>query len=76
MTVRLERAISSIDGVGRVHVIRWGDGAVHLHIWFYARPAGMLQLRGMFLPVWTAILPPLPEGMLEAVNAAVARALS
>ena len=74
--VRLERAIGSVDGVGRVHVIRWGDGAAHLHIWFYARPAGMLQLRGMFLPVWTAILPPLPAGMLEAVNAAVARALS
>ena len=26
MTVRLERAIRSLDGVARVHVNRWGDG--------------------------------------------------
>ncbi len=38
MTVRLERAIRSLDGVERVHVNRWGDGAAHLHVWFLARP--------------------------------------
>ena len=61
MTVRLERAIRSIDGVGRVHVNRWGDGSAHLHLWFYARPHGRLQLRGSFLSMWNDILPPVDE---------------
>lgn len=61
MTVRLERAIRSLDGVARVHVNRWGDGSAHLHMWFLARPYGQLQLRGTFLPLWDAILPPIPE---------------
>jgi hypothetical protein len=61
MTVRLERAIRSLDGVARVHVNRWGDGAAHLHLWFLARPYGRLQLRGSFLPMWNELLPPIPE---------------
>lgn len=61
MTVRLERAIRSIEGVARVHVNRWGDGAAHLHLWFMARPHGYLQLRGTFLTMWDEILPPVPE---------------
>ncbi|MDP9798502.1 diadenosine tetraphosphate (Ap4A) HIT family hydrolase [Catenuloplanes nepalensis] len=61
MTVRLERAIRSLDGVARVHVNRWGDGSAHLHMWFLARPYGRLQLRGTFLSLWDAILPPIPE---------------
>jgi hypothetical protein len=61
MTVRLERAIRSLDGVARVHVNRWGDGSAHLHMWFLARPYGRLQLRGTFLSLWNDILPPIPE---------------
>ena len=61
MTVRLERAVRSLDGVARVHVNRWGDGAAHLHLWFMARPYGRLQLRGTFLSLWDDILPPIPE---------------
>ncbi|WP_240032905.1 hypothetical protein [Micromonospora globbae] len=61
MTVRLERAIRSLDGVARVHVNRWGDGSAHLHLWFLARPYGQLQLRGTFLSLWDSILPPIPE---------------
>jgi hypothetical protein len=61
MTVRVERAIRSLDGVARVHVNRWGDGAAHLHLWFMARPRGQLQLRGSFLPMWDDILPPVAE---------------
>lgn len=61
MTVRLERAIRSLDGVARVHVNRWGDGSSHLHLWFLARPYGRLQLRGTFLPLWNSILPPISE---------------
>jgi hypothetical protein len=61
MTVRLERAVRSLDGVARVHVNRWGDGSAHLHLWFLARPFGRLQLRGTFLSLWDDILPPVPE---------------
>jgi hypothetical protein len=61
MTVRLERAIRSLDGVARVHVNRWGDGSAHLHMWFLARPYGMLQLRGTFLSLWDDLLPVIPE---------------
>src|SRR5690349_6308188 len=61
MTVRLERAVRSLDGVARVHVNRWGDGSAHLHLWFLARPVGRLQLRGTFLSLWDEILPPIPE---------------
>jgi diadenosine tetraphosphate (Ap4A) HIT family hydrolase len=61
MTVRLERAIRSLDGVARVHVNRWGDGAAHLHLWFLARPYGRLQLQGTFLALWDDILPVIPE---------------
>ena len=61
MTVRLERAIRSLDGVARVHVNRWGDGSAHLHLWFLARPYGRLQLRGTFLSLWDDILPVMPE---------------
>nr|WP_240939931.1 hypothetical protein [Planosporangium flavigriseum] len=61
MTVRLERAVRSLDGVARVHVNRWGDDASHLHLWFLARPYGQLQLRGSFLSMWDEILPPISE---------------
>ena len=55
MTVRLERAVRSLDGVARVHVNRWGDGSAHLHLWFLARPYGRLQLRGTFLSLWDSM---------------------
>jgi hypothetical protein len=61
MTVRLERAIRTLDEVARVHVNRWGDGSAHLHMWFLARPYGRLQLRGTFLSLWDDILPVIPE---------------
>jgi hypothetical protein len=61
MTVRLERAIRSLDEVARVHVNRWGDGEAHLHLWFMGRPQGRLQLRGTFLSLWDEILPAVSE---------------
>lgn len=61
MTVRLERAVRSLDEVARVHVNRWGDDQAHLNVWFMGRPPGRLQLRGNLLPLWDEILPPVPE---------------
>jgi hypothetical protein len=72
MTVRLERAVRSLDGVARVHVNRWGDGSAHLHLWFLARPAGRLQLRGSFLSLWNDILPPVPDAQWRENLALVA----
>ena len=72
MTVRLERAIRSLDGVERVHVNRWGDGAAHLHLWFLARPTGQLQLRGSFLSLWDDILEPISEAIWRENLALVA----
>jgi len=72
MTVRLEKAIRSLDGVARVHVNRWGDGRAHLHLWFFARPYGQTQLRGSFLPMWNDILPPVDELRWQEDRALVA----
>jgi hypothetical protein len=67
LLVLIDRAITAgIDGVGRVHLIRWGDGGVHMHWWLIARPAGLLQLRGSSLGTWLDVLPPLPAAMVEA----------
>jgi diadenosine tetraphosphate (Ap4A) HIT family hydrolase len=58
---RVERAVRSVGGIGRVHVCRWGDGSEHLHFWFMARPARLPQLIGSFAAIWDDILPPIPE---------------
>ncbi|GAA3028706.1 hypothetical protein GCM10010519_65490 [Streptomyces lactacystinicus] len=63
MLQRVERAVRSLGGIGRVHVNRWGDGSAHLHLWLLARPEGMAQLRGSTLPLWMDVLPPMPVGV-------------
>jgi diadenosine tetraphosphate (Ap4A) HIT family hydrolase len=73
---RVERAVRSIDGVGRVHVCRWGDGTEHLHWWFIARPARMPQLIGSFAAIWDDILPPVPEATWRENIAIVVRDLA
>ncbi|MBW3639668.1 MAG: hypothetical protein KY451_07465 [Actinobacteria bacterium] len=78
MGVRLiwmQRALASIEGVGRVHVAKWGDGGAHLHIFVIARPRGMLQLKGMFLTTWLHALPPLRPELWTAIRAHVRTAL-
>ena len=71
MIVRVERALAAVPGVGRVHVQRWGDGNGHLHVFFSARPEGMLQLRGLVMPLWTLHLPALPDDEWAAIVASV-----
>ncbi len=68
LLVRCQRALSSVDGVGRVHVYKWGDGGAHLHVVLMARPAGMMQLRGAYLSTWADILPPLPTGQWQTLR--------
>ncbi len=76
LLVRSERALSSIEGVGRVHVYKWGDGGAHLHVFVVARPRGMMQLRGMFLTTWLHILPPLPPEQWLAIRARIGSRLN
>jgi diadenosine tetraphosphate (Ap4A) HIT family hydrolase len=75
LQVRIERAVRGIDGIGRVHVCRWGDGSEHLHVWFMARPAGFWQLSGSFAAIWDDILPPIPEEVWRENLRVVAEAL-
>jgi diadenosine tetraphosphate (Ap4A) HIT family hydrolase len=76
LSVHLARAIESLPHVARAHVYRIGDGAEHLHIWFFARPAEQLQLRGSYLVSWDDLLPPLPDEVRQADARAIATALA
>jgi hypothetical protein len=75
MLIRVERAVRRIEGIGRVHVCRWGDGSFHMHWWFMGRPARLPQLIGSFAAIWDDILPPTPEPVWRDNLATVARAL-
>jgi hypothetical protein len=72
---RVANAIRQIDGVGRTHFSRWGDGSEHFHLWFLARPAGMMQLRGAMIAAWDDMLPKIPAEELAANARLVAAAL-
>ena len=73
---RVERAILSLGGVARVHLNRWGDGGAHFHVWFIPRPLGMLEARGMYLPIWEDVLPTVEDAELEAAARKVAAAMA
>ena len=75
LLARIERAVRAVDGIGRVHVCRWGDGGEHLHWWFMARPARIRQLIGSFAAIWDDILPPVPEETWRESLELVRRAL-
>ena len=75
MLWRTEQALTSLGGVGRVHVARWGDGAEHLHWWFFVRPLGLVQARGSFLTDWDDVFPPRPREQWSADLRRVAEAL-
>lgn len=62
----LERAVTDVLDVPRVHLCRWGDGSEHLHWWVYGRPTGVLQLRGTFLSHWDDLLPSRDPAALRA----------
>lgn len=76
MLGRVERAVRSVEHVGRVHVCRWGDGSEHLHWWFLARPARIPQLRGSFAAIWDDVLPPTPQHIWDGNLEKIKRALS
>lgn len=76
MLIRVERALLGLGGIARVHVNRWGDGAAHLHWWFFARPAGMLQFRGNMFALWDDVLPPIDAELWRANLNRIAAAMA
>jgi hypothetical protein len=76
LSAHIARAIEGLPHIARAHVMRIGDGAEHLHVWFFARPAEQLQLRGSALVLWDDILPPLPEEVRQADGRAIAAAVA
>jgi hypothetical protein len=73
--VALGAAIEALPSTARVHVSKWGDGGAHAHIFFYARPTRMPQLRGTMMAVWDDYLPPVPRGVRDANARAVVQDL-
>ncbi|NUO56602.1 MAG: hypothetical protein HOV71_25460 [Hamadaea sp.] len=75
ISTHLVRHLQALPNIGRAHVYRLGDGGAHLHIWFFARPEGQLQLYGSWLVVWDDLLPEYPADLADADAAIVADAL-
>ena len=75
LTTRIVRHLQALPHISRAHVHRFGDGAAHLHIWFFARPEGQGQLFGSWLIVWDDLLPEYPPNVAEADAATIADAL-
>jgi hypothetical protein len=75
LTVHVARAVESLEHVARCHVSRWGDGGAHLHVFFFARPEGFVQLRGTCMAIWDDLLAPVPSGVRHDDALRVARAL-
>ncbi len=61
LAARITRAVEALDVIGRVHLLKFGDGGEHLHVFLLGRPAGMVQLRGSNLALWEEMLPRLPD---------------
>lgn len=75
LTTHLVRAIEALPHIARAHVYRIGDGAAHLHVFFFARPEGLLQLRGSNFVLWDDLLPRIPAEVSAADARTVATTL-
>ena len=75
LSTHIARHVEALPNIARSHVYRIGDGAVHLHMWFFARPAGQAQLYGSWMVVWDDLLPEYPDDVADADAATVADAL-
>jgi diadenosine tetraphosphate (Ap4A) HIT family hydrolase len=75
MLARVERATLAAEGVERVHILRYGEGASHLHWWFMARATGLRQTASGFAMIWDDVLPVTPEDTWRANVATVVAAM-
>ena len=65
LMVALGAAIEALPSVARVHISKWGDGGAHAHVFFFARPTRMPQLRGTCLALWDDFLPAVPADVVD-----------
>jgi diadenosine tetraphosphate (Ap4A) HIT family hydrolase len=73
LVVHTARAVEALPHIARAHMSRWGDGGAHLHVFFFARPEGFVQLRGTCFAIWDDLLPPTPKDVRDADALLVAR---
>jgi diadenosine tetraphosphate (Ap4A) HIT family hydrolase len=76
LSVHIARAVEALPHIARAHVYRIGDGGAHLHVFFFARPAGFHQMRGSGLVLWDDLLPEYPHDLAEADGFVVAESLA
>jgi hypothetical protein len=76
LTMRVTQAMESLANIARTHVSRWGDASAHLHVFFYARPAGFSQLHGRCFAIWERFLPPVPPASCNRDSVEVAEILA
>ncbi len=74
LITHIARHVQALPNISRAHVYRIGDGAAHLHVWFFARPEGQAQLYGSWLVIWDDLLPEYPADAAEADASVVADA--
>jgi hypothetical protein len=65
LSTHITRHVEALPHIGRCHVYRIGDGGAHLHLWFFARPAGQPQLLGSWLLDWDDPLPEYASAVAE-----------
>lgn len=75
LSAHISRHVEGLPHISRCHVYRLGDGGAHLHIWFFARPEGQVQLHGSWLVIWDDLLPEYPTELAEVDAATIAEAL-
>ncbi|MGY2876603.1 hypothetical protein ACVW00_003793 [Marmoricola sp. URHA0025 HA25] len=76
LSVWLSRIMTNLPHVGRVHVMRIGDGGSHVHVWHIARPERMSHILGSMALEWDEMLPPPPEDVWRADLRSVAQRLA
>ncbi|HEV3328126.1 MAG TPA: hypothetical protein VGZ33_01915 [Acidimicrobiales bacterium] len=76
VVAKVERGILALGDVARVHLYRWGDGGAHFHVWMLPRPMGMLDARGMMLPLWEDELPNVPDEELREAAERIAKTMT
>ena len=75
LITHIGRHVEALPHIARAHVYRIGDGGAHLHVWFFARPEGQVQLRGSWMVIWDDLLPEYPADVAEADASIVVDAL-
>ena len=75
LVAAISDALEHVPSIGRGQLAKYGDGGAHLHLFFFGRPARMLQLRGSPLLDWEENLPRVPLEVMQANARVVAERL-